>query len=806
MQGVSSVEGALFRFGGESPCGFCRGEREMKRFLAFALSVLLALCCAVGFAACTERPDDETDGPVQPVDPSDPDGPGDPGDPDRPVDPDDPDDPDTPHEHTFGEWVVTVPATCTEPGEEQRTCSCGETETRAIEALGHTEVIDEAVAPTCTGTGLTEGKHCSVCNEVLVEQETLPSIPHNYVDGICTMCGTIDESGGTEGLVFTLSDDGTHYSVTGYIGSAKEVYVPSVYQGLPVTVIGDSAFRWCKEFESVTIGNGVRSIGEFAFFGCINLTSIIIPDSVTFIGEQAFSSCDQLASMMVSTGNPVYHSAGNCLIETESKTLIAGCKNSIIPDDGSVIIIGDSSFSGCTNLTGIEIPDSVTQIGESAFFSCYGLRSITIPDGVTSIGFSSFWSCVSLRSITIPDSVTSVGEYAFFGCSSLTSIEIPDGVTSIGVGAFYDCVSLTSIEIPDSVTSIGVGAASGCINLSSLTVSTGNPVYHSAGNCLIETESKMLIQGCSASVIPADGSVTSIGNYAFNFCADLTSIAIPDSVTSIGDYAFAYCADLTSIEIPDSVTSIGRYAFNNCPILTSVTIGDGVTLVEYGAFAGCISLSSLTVSTGNPVYHSAGNCLIETESKTLIAGCKNSVIPDDGSVIIIGDSSFSGCTSLTGIEIPDSVTLIGECAFSGCDSLTSIEIPDSVTSIGEYAFYNCTNLTSIEIPDSVTSIGDSAFAWCDSLTGVTIGDSVTLIGQGAFSNCDSLTSITIPDSVTTIRGTAFEGCDSLTSAMFENPNGWNADGEAISAEDLSNPATAAEYLTDNYDSYIWIRD
>ena len=482
----------------------------MKRFLIFALSVLLALSCAAGFAACAERPEGETGGPVQPVDPSDPDGPGDPGDPDRPVDPDDPDDPDTPHEHTFGEWVVTVPATCTEPGEEQRTCSCGETETRAIEALGHTEVIDEAVAPTCTGTGLTEGKHCSVCNEVLVEQETLPSIPHNYVDGICTMCGTIDESGGTEGLVFTLSDDGTHYSVTGYIGSAKEVYVPSVYQGLPVTVIGDSAFRWCKEFESVTIGNGVRSIGEFAFFGCINLMSIIIPDSVTFIGEQAFSSCDQLASMMV--------------------------------------------------------------------------------------------------------------------------------------------------------------------------------------------------------------------------------------------------------------------------------------------------------STGNPVYHSAGNCLIETESKTLIAGCKNSVIPDDGSVIIIGDSSFSGCTSLTGIEIPDSVTLIGECAFSGCDSLTSIEIPDSVTSIGEYAFYNCTNLTSIEIPDSVTSIGDSAFAWCDSLTGVTIGDSVTLIGQGAFSNCDSLTSITIPDSVTTIRGTAFEGCDSLTSAMFENPNGWNADGEAISAEDLSDPATAAEYLTDNYDSYIWIRD
>ena len=138
------------------------------------------------------------------------------------------------------------------------------------------------------------------------------------------------------------------------------------------------------------------------------------------------------------------------------------------------------------------------------------------------------------------------------------------------------------------------------------------------------------------------------------------------------------------------------------------------------------------------------------------------------SVTYIGNSSFSGCSSLTSVTIPNSVTSIGLAAFSGCSSLTSIAIPNSVTSIGTSTFYNCSSLTSVNIPNSVTSIEGGAFSGCSSLTSVTIPNSVTYIGNSAFSGCSSLTSVTIPNSVTSIGNYAFYGCSSLTSVTIPN--------------------------------------
>ena len=287
---------------------------------------------------------------------------------------------------------------------------------------------------------------------------------------------------------------------------------------------------------------------------------------------------------------------------------------------------------------------------------------------------------------------------------------------------------------------------------------------------------------CNESVtkieIPAeieDIPVVEIKSSAFNGCANLTSIIIPDSVTSIGDFAFENCSGLTSITIPDSVTSIGDHAFYNC-------------------------LTSITVSENNKYFSSLNGVLFnkdKTELVTYLIGNERTeyAIPD--SVTSIGDRAFYKCSSLTSIIIPDSVTSIGDHAFYNCSSLTNITIPDSVTSIGDHAFHNCSGLTSITIPDSVTSIGDHAFYNCltsitvsennkyfSSLNGVlfnkdktdlitypignerteyTIPDSVTSIGNFIFYNCSSLTSITIPDSVTSIGNFAFYNCSSLTS-------------------------------------------
>ncbi len=252
------------------------------------------------------------------------------------------------------------------------------------------------------------------------------------------------------------------------------------------------------------------------------------------------------------------------------------------------------------------------------------------------------------------------------------SIVLPNSIKTIDSGAFYSLFFLPSITIPQSVTSIAPGAFFDCSVLDSIIVEEGNPVYHSTDNCLIETESKTLLLGCQSSIIPQDGSVTSIASNAFSGCGLLEEIVIPDGITSIGDRAFYDCRQLKAVHLPRSMTSIGTAAFELCD-----------------------SLTSITVDSENPIYHADGNCLIETESKTLLLGCQGSIIPQDGSVTRIGDSAFRGCESLTSIVIPNGVTEIGRQAFSSCSSLSSITIPDSVTHIGEYAFFYCSKLATI---------------------------------------------------------------------------------------------------------------
>ena len=312
-------------------------------------------------------------------------------------------------------------------------------------------------------------------------------------------------------------------------------------------------------------------------------------------------------------------------------------------------------------------------------------------------------------------------------------------MTSIGQRAFRDCSGLTSIEIPNSVTSIGERAFQNCSGLTSI-------------------------------VIP--NSVTNIDGSAFYGCSGLTSIEIPNSVTSIGDQTFSGCSGLTSIEIPNSVTSIGDYAFE-----------------------GCSGLTSINVESGNTKYDSRDNCnaIIEISSNTLIAGCKNTIIPN--SVTSIGSDAFSGCSGLTSIVIPNSVTSIGDYAFQSCRGLTSIKIPNSVTSIGTQAFFGCSGLTSIEIPNSVTSIGSRAFTGCSGLTSILIPISVTIIASSAFSDCSSLTSVTcLAENVPTTDSNAFSytpiGSATLyvpaaSLATYQSTEPWSGFGKIEAVPDVT---------------------
>ena len=201
--------------------------------------------------------------------------------------------------------------------------------------------------------------------------------------------------------------------------------------------------------------------------------------------------------------------------------------------------LGDYAFYGCSGLTSLDIPSSVTSIHMYAFAYCSGLTNLVIPSGVTTIVRNAFSGCSGLTSLNIPSSVTSIGESTFSGCSGLTSLVIPSGVTSIGESAFSDCSGLTSLVIPSGVTSIEKSTFSGCSGLTSF-------------------------------VIPS--SVTSIGESAFSGCSGLTSLVIPSSVTSILISAFYGCSGLASLVIPSNVTSIWESAFNGCSGLTSVYV------------------------------------------------------------------------------------------------------------------------------------------------------------------------------------------------------------------------------------------
>ena len=302
--------------------------------------------------------------------------------------------------------------------------------------------------------------------------------------------------------------------------------------------IKDGAFKNRIDLTHVIIPNTIEEIGEDAFFGCTGLTKIVIPVSVKRVRWGAFAYCTNLATMIVAKGNPYLDSRDNCnaIIEKEHKILVAGCKNTIIPN--SVLEIRGEAFKGCSDLMEIIIPESVKTIGWGAFRDCTGLTKIFIPKNVSKIEGELFNKCTNLTSIVISEDnkdydsrnncnavVDTYYNTLISGCKTTT---IPDSVKTIKYKALADCKGLTSVEVPTSVIDIWPRA--------------------------------------------------------FENCCDLADVVLSNSLEEIGYKAFSNCIKLSSIEIPFSVRKVDNYAFDNCTGLKIVVVNNPKTIIGTNAF------------------------------------------------------------------------------------------------------------------------------------------------------------------------------------------------------------------------------
>ena len=575
-----------------------------------------------------------------------------------------------------------------------------------------------------------------------------------------------------------------------------------------VTEIGRAAFYSCQNLTSVTLPQTLTTIGDNAFYYCIKLSSITIPKSVSTVRANAFNACNGLTSVHISdltawckiewyidqtegnnrASNPLSYAHHLFLNGKEIKELI-------IPDGVTSIA---HAFEGCSGLTSVTIPSTVTSIGVESFLFCSGLTSVSIPNSVTTIDARSFYGCSSLTSIKIPNTVTYIREGAFQNCSNLISITIPNSVTYVGKDAFKETAwynnqnglvyigpiaykykgtmpENTEIVIREGTTRIGEGAFSGCSGLKSIQIpkSVTNMEEKSFSGCsgLTSVYISDLAAWCNIIFRPHDvggfdycsSNPLSFAQHLYLNGKEITDMIIPEGVATIKSWAFYSFSGLTSVRIPNSVTEIGFRAFERCSNIISIDIPSSVTSIGKDAFAGTPWFENYKglMYLGSMAYKYKGEMPENTE-----------IVIREGTTEI-SSNAFQDCIGLVSVTIPASVTEIGSGAFFGCSNLTSVHISDltawcnakwnfSPFSTAYHLYLNGDEITNLIIPDGITSIKDGAFDGCCGLKTVTIPNGVTSIGNSVFSGCSDMNSIIIPKSVTKIGASVFSGCSNLT--------------------------------------------
>lgn len=424
-------------------------------------------------------------------------------------------------------------------------------------------------------------------------------------------------------------------------GKPTDVVIPSTIDGVSVTIIGNSAFQYCKSLNSISLPDSVTTIETNAFYGCTGLTNINLTDNITSIGGSAFTDCKKLSDINIPSNLTIINMG-----------TFKGCTSlTSVSIPSGLTIIKSNAFQSCTSLQSVYIPASVTEIGYEAFKGCSSLYNLDISNGVTKINGSAFQGCTSLSSINIPASTEYIGNDVFKDCTSLTSVSIDDGVTKIGQCAFKGCTSLTSFNIPTTLTFIGCEAFASCTSLTSISIPSNlaNMEWDIFENCSALTNAVI------------SSGITYIPSGMFKGCSSLINVSIPDSVTKIRENAFNGCTSLASITLPTSTKEIGKSAFQSCTNLNRIDIPANVTYISSYAFRYCLNLSAAyfygnAPKGGNEVFYGtkSGFIIYYLPGKT---GFGNKPWSEYTTMTFTGSSGPAIPTGLVAIAGDEKVTL-----------------------------------------------------------------------------------------------------------------------------------------------------
>lgn len=456
-------------------------------------------------------------------------------------------------------------------------------------------------------------------------------------------------SGGTyeNGEVYTIFDyslNGENQAtITGYRGTAVNVFIPETLDGYPVVGIAQNAFENNKKIKSVSIADSVETIGSSAFSGCTALERVMFPENEKFVLIQSstFSGCARL-------------------------------REAEIPD--SVTEIGWHAFEGCAELTSVKLPGKLRKLGARAFWNCDKIGHIKIPKSLKECSYANvslsqgpFGACDGLKEVEFEEGATEVATHLFGGCTGLEQIRIPDTVTVIEYAAFYNCTNLKEVTFSANLTEIQGSAFESCTKIESIEIPNGTKQIEANvfQNCTSLTEATI-----------AD-TVTSLGNYyTFSGCTSLKKVHIPNIRQNIGSHMFYNCTNLSEINLPDTLTAIRDNAFYNCDALTELEFPAQLTIIEANAFNDCDALTKVTIP--DTVTQMGANVFYHCDSLADVSlGTGLTSLPT---------YAFAQCPKLTDIILPYRMTTLNANAFNACTGLTEVTMPRSLTSIGSQVF------------------------------------------------------------------------------------------------------------------------